>query len=252
MSITSKYQEEDLATSIQYKMWKNVETFIKNHCTEEDKIQMAILKQDPLLTTLTREGRKWTDEAGGLLCRIIMNRAAIEEKETPNHGIEPTFGGPDLSSEPNGPYEALEMFLLQSRLSSRDYSAQVYELLKGCYSALKAMGADFKEYYSECFALMLDVDEKNIDWDAITAFSQKCNDMVKAMNQQILSPREEATKEGSTYETMLNYLQACVSAKTITKNEMATAQALYNQFLGTSKPVALTKLRQWIVKNTPA
>lgn len=242
---------EKIYDAIGYSIWFTVEQFLLKHVPKHEQI---IKEYKKIPSFYDGPSRGWTNHGGMWLASLV--KMAIQEEATnatnANYGIEPTFSGPDLSNQPNGPFEALEVLLAGPILQSRNYKPQLEEILKGIYQAYRAQGADFKELYLQAGNLRLEISEESyvIDWEEIRNFLAECLATNNALSVAVLTTRETAVKDGSTYEQMKAWLDEALSTKSITKAKYGVAMNLYNQTLGTSKPVALKKLREWIQKNT--
>ena len=249
--IADAARAEKIYDAIGYSIWFTVEQFLLKHVPKHEQV---IKEHKKVPSFYDGPSRDWTNYGGMWLASLV--KTAIQEEATnattANYGIEPTFAGPDLSNQPNGPFEALEVLLAGPILQSRNYKSQLEEILKGIYQSYKAQGPDFKELYLKAGNLRLEISEESyvIDWEEIREFLKECLATNNALSVPVLTTRETAIKDGSTYDQMKAWLDEALSAKIITKAKYGFALNLYNQTLGTSKPVALKKLREWITKNT--
>ena len=249
--IADAAREEKIYDFIGYSIWHTVEQFLMKHVSKHEQV---IKEHKKVPSFYNGPSREWTTYGGMWLASLV--KTAIEEEARnavpADYGIEPTFGGPDLSQQPNGPFEALEVLLAGPILQSRNYKPQLEEIFKGIYQSYKVQGSDFKELYLKAGNLRLEMSEESyvIDWEEIKGFLAECLATNNALSVAVLTTRETAVKDGSTYEQMKAWLDEALSTKAITKAKYGAAMNLYNQTLGTSKPVALKKLREWIQKNT--
>ncbi len=246
MTIEEAYKIEKIQFSLMVQVYPDIENFIKKWIGDADRY-LAVLKNQPTYFQYSRDGGNWTDAGAKEMMSFIHKKIADEKAD----GIyyDPLPEGNDTTNLPNGPFAALEQLCLEPKGELQDYSTRLYEGLKSVYQNLRAM-EDFKEEQKECFRLMYEVQDGNINWEEVQLFSAL---LVKIAKANVPEPTmwEAAIADASTYLQMYTLCTDGVKSKIISKENAGQALNIYHQGLTISKGLGQRKMREYLRKVAP-
>lgn len=246
MKISEAYKREKVELSLTVQVYPDIEKFIKKWIGNADRY-LAVLKNQPTYFQYSRDGGNWTEAGANEMVSFI--KIKISEEEAADTYYDPLPEGNDTSNIPNGPFAALEQLCLEPKGELQDYSTRLYEVLKSVYQNLRAM-EDFKDEQKECFRLMYEVQDGNINWEEVQLFSAL---LVKIAKANVPEPTmwEAAIADASTYLQMYTLCTDGVKSKIISKENAGQALNIYHQGLTISKGLGQRKMREYLRKVAP-
>jgi len=249
MSIAEAFKTQKITFAQAMGSTWEVESFIKTYCPDgNDKI--TLLKKDKDNYEYSVRGEGYWTAMGKFRLNEYIQQCITDEANSTQFDPLPTTG-PDFSNGPQNPAEALELLLIQPRLSSRSYTVEVDGLLQSIYQNLQHMGADFRELRMKVGTERLRLaDERKVDWTILKEISEELILIGQGLSEEIETVKSKALKDGSTFESMMAYITEAVKDKTLSKATAGLATQAYKTYENQNKALALRRMRDILKSNT--